>query len=266
MTMPIDLVLVRHGQSEGNVAAHKSREGNHDCYTSAFRERHGSQWRLSDKGVQDAERAGAWLRKNLPRFDRCYTSEYTRALETAARLGLEDALWYREPQLRERDHGHLESIPHPELRTRFAEEIERRARGGLFWRPPGGESMTDVCTRVDRFFDTLHRECSDKRVIVVVHGEVMWAFRLRLERMPQERWLELDASSDLADRIFNGQIIHYTRRDPETNVDAPHLNWMRMVRADDPTFPRGWRPIVRPKFSNQELLNVVERTERLIVG
>ena len=33
---------------------------------------------------------------------------------------------------------------------------------------------------------------TDKRVLMVCHGEVMWAFRVRLERMSQETYRELD--------------------------------------------------------------------------
>ena len=33
--------------------------------------------------------------------------------------------------------------------------------------------MADVALRLDRFIHLLHRECANKRVLVVCHGEVM---------------------------------------------------------------------------------------------
>ena len=267
MTMPMDLVLVRHGESEGNVAVKASKKmGDNRHYTPEFLERHSSLWRLSDKGIRDATAAGVWLRSEMPRFDRHYTSEYMRALETAALLGLEGAEWYRELYLRERDRGWLDVVPYSVLKERFAEELERWDRSSLFWAPPGGESMADVCMRVDRVLNTLHRECEGKRVVIVCHGEVIWAFRMRLERMPQERWLELDTSKDEMDKIYNGQIVHYSRCDPLTGEVSPHLDWLRMIRANDPNFPRDWRRIVRPRFSNEQLLDVVNATKRLVSG
>lgn len=157
-------------------------------------------------------------------------------------------------------------MPHSVLKRDYAAELKRWDNSTLFWTPPSGESMADVCMRVDRILNTLHRECTQKRVLIVCHGEVMWAFRIRLERMPQERWVDLDTSSDKTNKIFNGQIIHYTRRDPDTQQESGHLDWMRMIRANDKTFSRAWRKIVRPTFSNDDLRAIVERTPRLISG
>ena len=212
MTMPLDLVLVRHGESEGNVAVKASKKkGDVHYYTPEFLSRQSSKWRLTDKGKKHAEAAGEWLRANFPKFDRYYSSEYIRALETAALLGLDGAMWYRELYLRERDRGWFDVISYSALKKEFAEEFAQWGRSTLFGSPPGGESMADMCMRIDRVLNTLHRECENKRVIIVCHGEVMWAFRMRLERMPQEEWVRLEASTDNADKVFNGQVIHYSR-------------------------------------------------------
>src|SRR5438874_4087686 len=85
MTMPLDLVLVRHGESEGNVAFASSRLGDHSHFTPEFLARHSSKWRLTDKGREQAHAAGEWLRGHLaPAFDRyiklhnCQVLHYTR--------------------------------------------------------------------------------------------------------------------------------------------------------------------------------------------
>jgi broad specificity phosphatase PhoE len=264
--MPIDLVLVRHGESEGNVAGMHSRSGNDEFYTEAFRKKPSSQWRLSDRGIQQAKVAGDWIRQNCPGdFDRHYVSEYLRAVETAHLLNFEHAEWRLELYLREREWGDLDTVPHRERLVRFAEAMERKDSNSLFWRPPNGESIADLCLRVDRVLDTLHRECSDKRVLIVGHGEVMWTFRIRLERMSQHRYLQKERSDDPLDHIHNCQIIHYTRRDPGTGQLGPFLNWMRSVCPWDSTRSRNqWEAIERPLYSTSDLSAVIEGYPRLV--
>ena len=89
-----EVVLVRHGESEGNVAFTRSLHGDHSLYSGAFLERHSSLWRLTDRGREQAQVAGSWLKANVDsRFDAFYTSEYLRAMETASLLGLPGARW-----------------------------------------------------------------------------------------------------------------------------------------------------------------------------
>lgn len=265
MTMPIDLVLVRHGQSEGNAAIHHSERSDDSAFTDAFLRRHSSEWRLTDQGIEQARVVGAWLKKNMDiQFDRYYVSDYLRAKETAANLELPDARWYIEFILRERERGELDVISVTERKKQFKQTYERKLAQSFYWRPPNGESMADLCMRIDRVLQTLHRECSGKRVIIVSHGEVMWAFRVRLERMTQERWHELEISTDPLDRMNNGQILHYTRRDPRTGTVAEHLNWMRSICPTNPEWSRlEWMPIARPAFSNEQLLSIVNRYPRI---
>ena len=86
---PIDLILVRHGQSEGNIANKSSREGDNKFFTPEFRNRHSRDFRLTDKGIDQAKSAGKWIQANIPMpLDRFYTSDYMRAKETAAYLDL----------------------------------------------------------------------------------------------------------------------------------------------------------------------------------
>lgn len=268
MTMPINLVLIRHGESEGNVATKRSRQGDDSLYTPEFLARHSSSWRLTAKGREQARRAGAWIREHLTgvAFGRHYASEYVRAMETAALLELPGARWHVDFRLRERDWGDLDVVTDADRRAHFERNLKRRHVQPFFWTPPNGESMADVCaTRVESVLDTLHRECSDTSVVMVLHGELMWGFRVRLERMSQRRYVELDLSDDPKDRIHNCQVLHYTRLDPTTGALSRHYGWMRSVCPTDPSKSRNaWEPIVRRVYSNEELLEEVELTPRLL--
>ena len=116
--MPLDLVLVRHGQSEANLAKRRSEAGDHSAYTEAFKDRHSSSFRLTELGRKQAQLAGVCLRELFyvdqhgdAIFDRFITSEYTRAMETAARMNLPKARWYRDVYLTERNWGDLDICP-----------------------------------------------------------------------------------------------------------------------------------------------------------
>src|SRR5436189_55274 len=95
--MPLELVLVRHGESEGNEAVRRARAGD-ESLLERLRQRHSSFWRLTDQGIAQARRSGEWLRDAFPEgFHRYYASEYVRAMETAAWLGLPEAEWMLHP-------------------------------------------------------------------------------------------------------------------------------------------------------------------------
>jgi NAD+ kinase len=267
VALPIDLVLVRHGQSEGNAAKRLSEQGDHSAYTATFRERHTAHFRLTDLGREQAGRVGRFIKQEFLQhsaFDRYLTSEYVRAMETAAHLELPGAEWLCDFYLTERNWGELDSLPENERYEKFGDALRRRKVEPFFWASPNGETFTDLCLRVDRVLGTLHRECSDKRVIVVCHGEVMWAFRVRLERMSQVRFRQLYLSTRPDDRIHNCQVFHYTRCDPETRRLASHANWMRWARPSEDQGGTEWMRIARPRYSNTDLLGIVAAHEQLL--
>lgn len=261
--MPLDLVLVRHGESEGNIANRRSRAGDSSLFTEEYRKRPTSTLRLTEEGRRQAAEAGKWIRANFagpPYFDRYYVSHYVRAMETAALLDLPDAMWHGEFYLRERERGDIRTLPENERWEQFQESMARYALDPFYWRPPNGESLAELALRVDRVNDTLHRECTDKRVIIVCHGEVMWAERVRLERISPHDFKQHKKSC----RIENCQILHYTRRSPSTGEISPHLLWMRSICPWTPDGAKAkWQTIERTRFSNNDLLQVVEKYPRV---
>lgn len=268
MGLPLDLFLVRHGESEGNVALRASRGGDDYWYEQPeFADRHSSLWRLTDRGIAQAEAAGEWLREETGGiFDRYYVSKYLRAKETAVHLGLPDATWYSEFYLREREWGDLDVMSETARKLKFAEHLRRLELDAFYVRPPNGESYADLCLRIDRILETFHRECDGKRIVVVCHGEVMWTFRLRLERMSVGRFRELDASRNPFDHINNCQILHYTRRDPfGGETISPYPGFMRSVCPWDMSLSSNiWTPIERKGCSNEDLEAELARYPRVI--
>lgn len=267
--MPVDLVFIRHGRSEGNEAREQSKQGDNRAYTPEFRARLNREWRLTDLGVAQARAAGRWVRRHIaPPYHRCYTSEYVRARETAAHLRLPEACWVQDILLRERSWGRADFVmPESERYELFAAELSARRQDPCYWRPPEGESLAEVCLRVERVLDRVRGRPPGGNCIVVTHEDAMWAARFVLEGLTQEQWRGLLLSDDPCDKIHNGQVLHYSRRDPETGSCSDMLEWMRSVCPWDPSGSRDeWRRIQRPNFSNEELLASVEAIERLIPG
>jgi NAD+ kinase len=263
--MPADIVLVRHGQSEGNLAVHASKRGD-DSHVlhPEFAKRHSSWWHLTDLGIEQAKMAGEWVTANIgSEFGRYYTSAYTRAMQTAGHMGLPDARWYIEPRLRERERGREDLLTWADHQANV-ESIRERASAPLYWRPMNGESIADCMIRVRNVLDTLARECSGGKVIIVCHGEVMESFRLVLERMTHHQYMEWTSSDNPHDRIHNGQVFHYSRRDPQTGELGPHLDWFRSISTSDLSLcDPNWRKVQRPVYDNEALLAEAGRMERI---
>eukprot|EP01012_Entosiphon_sulcatum_P008670 TRINITY_DN14756_c0_g1_i1.p1 TRINITY_DN14756_c0_g1~~TRINITY_DN14756_c0_g1_i1.p1 ORF type:complete len:526 (+),score=98.81 TRINITY_DN14756_c0_g1_i1:589-2166(+) len=111
----------------------------------------------------------------------------------------------------------------------------------------------------------LHRECADRKVIAVCHGEVMWAFRARIERMTQIEYRKMEDARLVKDHLHNCQIVHYTRKNPYTGEIAPSFMWMRSICPWDLTRCNAeWQLVNRPVFSNAELLAETDQYPRLI--
>lgn len=267
MAMPNNVVFVRHGQSEGNEAITKKRDHNIDLYTPEFRKRHGSTWRLTDRGIYQAQAAGKWIKENIGgTFFRYYTSSYLRAMETAYHLALPEARWLLHPYLHERIWGLIENMPWEKANEVFVLDFELRDIERWFWRPPRGESMDFLRFRVDRgVFDTLHRECEEKDVLLVCHGEVMVAADACIKRLNPFDCNLLLCSKDDRDKTHNGQVVHYSRVNPSTGEVEKYLNWKRSICPWDPSLSSNeWEKLERPKFNNDDLMQMVNRVPRMI--
>lgn len=264
--MPADLILVRHGESEGNVARRFSENGDNDIFSEQFCDRHSSRLRLTDLGQKQAESAERWIKQNVGEYyDRYLVSGYLRAIETGVRLKLPEARWYQNFYLRERDMGLFDIISEDEKKNKYPEVYRQYALDPFYWTPPNGESVAQLCLRIDRVLATLHRECSGKKVLIVCHGMVMWAFMILIERLTPQQFMERSSSRDPADRIRNCQIIQYTRRNPVNGILADRCYWARSICPWSLSDSRlDWRKIERPQFNNEDLMKIVEASPRFI--
>lgn len=270
MTMPRNLFLVRHGESEGNVAQQKAKNGDLSSFTDEFVTTPGRKWRLTEKGEEQARMAGAWLQNELTRIEptqvhRHYVSPYIRTRQTAGHLWLTEndksVDWYLNRTIRERDWGDIDSISKDEFRNNpiYRLNCQKESQDPLYWRPPGGESIQDVAdNRVRNFLDTLHREMGRQTVVAVTHGEFMRAARTVLERISDETYDEWENSP--AEKIHNCQILQYSAF--RSTVDAGVQGRLRYMRKIYPIVEENrmsvgeWKEISFERPTNEDLLKV----------
>ena len=152
-----------------------------------------------------------------------------------------------------------------ERNEKMGDELKRKNLDRFLYSPPGGESLADVCFRAEFFLDRLHRECENKRVVCVVHGEVMWAMRFRLERMTLLKFHDLISSKRFSDQIHHGQILWYSRKNPMTGELSPRFEWMKSVCPWDVNRSQNeWKHIERIEYDNNMLMATASQVPRMI--
>lgn len=144
------LYMVRHGQSETNLAR---------CFTGW------SQVNLTEKGVQDAKRAGEYL-KGIP-FDRIYSSDLIRAVQTA-QYAIPGCEPIQMSELREIGLGELEMRYIPDCEAQLGESFAENRRN-YDYTSYGGENRDMMEARVRRFLEMLENDPCEN-VVAFAHA------------------------------------------------------------------------------------------------
>lgn len=272
MGMPLEVVFVRHGQSEANIIQQAEKDGREHELASIIRERPDWMHRLTPHGENQAKTTGEWILNNIGDigevFEGRYYSSYIRTRETAVGLGGTALEWRKYNLLHERDWGHFGTTPRNEHSTKFPETSRLKKEAPLYARLDGGEALADnVTLRVRNFRDTLKDKWDNKRVIAVTHGDVMSVVRYVFEDMLPEEWHAMD--QDKSQKIGNCSLLRYSRINPEDSEDVrPHLGWRQMVQPNDlPSSPFNgeWQRLPDDRFmTGAELLASVENVPRLL--
>lgn len=271
MSMPVDLVFIRHGQSEANIIQKADKQSISHPAATQVNDRPDWRQRLSAKGIEQARVAKKWIDEHLGgvgSFDGRYVSPFLRTRETAAYIGgLEVGEWTVDDRLVERGWGVYGIVPRAEQRSQFPLTSKLHELTPWYVRFDGGESMPDVYGRFRDFQGTLHREQSDARVVVVSHGDFINVARYGVERMLPEQWEALDRDPRYV--IRNCSITHYTRANPHDPTDIrDKIHWRRMIYPDAVhESPNGGEWVELPgrqRYTGAELLRQIEISEPLL--
>jgi len=179
------LVLVRHGQSEWNEK---------NLFTG---------WKdpgLTQKGIEEAKKAGHQLNKLGLNFDIMHTSALIRAQLTGQIiLGVlkQDNLKTIENQaLNERDYGELTGLNKDEAREKFGVDQVQIWRRSYDTPPPGGESLKDTYNRVIPYFESeILPLMKDKNVLISAHGNSLRALVKYLDKISEEDIIKLEIAT-----------------------------------------------------------------------
>lgn len=197
---PSELTLIRHAESLGNVADRVAREKSAHHLDLAYRD---ADTPLSDVGRAQAVAVSRWAAQleETQRPSVVLSSPYQRAHQSARLsvepLGLGDHIVVDE-RLRERDLGILDRMTGDGIRQNYPQEAARRADVGKFYyRPPGGESWTDVVARVRSVLADIRGEYDGERVWIFSHQAVIMSFRFVLEGLDEPTLLAIDAQTPM---------------------------------------------------------------------
>lgn len=180
------LVLVRHGESEWNKL---------NLFTG---------WRdpdLSEKGVEEARRAGQLLKAEGYRFDIAFTSALKRAQHTLElileELGQQGLTTYADKALNERDYGDLSGLNKDDARKRWGEEQVHIWRRSYDVPPPSGESLKDTAARTIPYYESkIWPEVkAGRNVIVAAHGNSLRSIVMKLDELSPEQVVKLEIAT-----------------------------------------------------------------------
>lgn len=188
MTMPGTLILLRHGQSTWN--ARNLFTGTRDP-------------ELTEKGVEEARRAGRMLQARGIVPDAWFTSALKRAYHTLDQLvlemGITDLTITRSSSLNERDYGDLSGLDKDEARERWGADQIHIWRRSYDIAPPGGESLLDAANRVLPWFETRIAPIAirGETVLVAAHGNSLRGLVMKLEGLDPEQIIHREIATGI---------------------------------------------------------------------
>ncbi len=180
------LVLVRHGESVWNKK---------NLFTG---------WKdvdLTERGVEEARKAGRDLKARGITFDIAFTSKLIRAQKTLAimleELGQTGLETIEEQALNERNYGDLTGLNKDDARKKWGEEQVHIWRRSFDIPPPGGESLKGTADRVLPYFrqHILPVVLSGKSVLIAAHGNSLRALIMELENLGREEVTKLNLAT-----------------------------------------------------------------------
>jgi broad specificity phosphatase PhoE len=178
---PEKIILVRHGQSQGNVDL------------NIYEEIPDFAVKLTPLGHEQAKNVGLELAK-IPGNFHFYVSSYHRTRQTFKEIitafDKKRYTWIEESRLREQEWSHGPATVNAV--KSFSLEKERAAIGSFYYRFPGGESCADVELRIASFLNTLFRDFEKddfpKNCVIVSHGMTNRVFLKKFLKLTVEEF------------------------------------------------------------------------------
>ncbi|XRA97371.1 phosphoglycerate mutase-like protein [Pycnococcus provasolii] len=187
---PRRIILVRHGESLGNVQP------------SAYTVVPDHAIPLTREGYAQATRAGEYIAEQIEKdgpsaHAHIYMSPYRRSVQTAEGIAnvfpkAKVRRQQQDVQLREQDFGNFQDLDRSQRDMR-----ERLRFGRFYYRFQNGESGADVYDRITGFQDHLVRDITAGRfsgsttLVLVTHGLALRVFLMRWFHLTVEEFLQV---------------------------------------------------------------------------
>ena len=180
---PKRIILVRHGESEGNIE------------TASYETIPDYRLNLTEKGKTQALQAGQEINRLIGNESMySYVSPFYRTRQTfeqiASVVGDKNVKVIEEPRIREQEWGNLRSFEEEK------EIMQERSGYGIFYfRIRDGESAADVFDRTSACLETMHRDFNKchypQNALLVTHGVTLRVFLMRLLHWSVEAFEEV---------------------------------------------------------------------------
>lgn len=221
---PTRLTIIRHGQSEQNVALDLFQH-DLDGVLAEQKKIRDADVRLTEKGIRQAQETGKYLNSTAP-FDICFISPYQRTVQTSQEIIQQldyELTMYSDFRLREKEFGRLHGFTTQEIKNKYPEEYEDRERDGKFYyRLPRGENYPDVCSRVYSFLSKLNRDYAGQSVLIITHQVPYILFKAIFEHLNEKEILALGSPPNCAIEQFEIQ----TDKHPEGRLIQTMYNYV----------------------------------------
>ncbi|WP_236911548.1 histidine phosphatase family protein [Clostridium sp. Cult1] len=145
----MDIILIRHGQTEDNVDRIFSTKDT----------------RLTDKGKEQIRKTKTFV--DTLAYDKVYVSPLYRAIQTMEILGLDGEV---EERIKEVDFGLFEGNTYEEIKDKFPKEAKIWDEDYINYVTPKGESIKMAYERVTSFLEEISKK--EENVVLVCHDGV----------------------------------------------------------------------------------------------
>ncbi|MFU8795391.1 MAG: alpha-ribazole phosphatase [Dethiobacteria bacterium] len=209
----MEIYLIRHGETESNL------QRRYQGWTESP---------LSDNGLRQAEKVGFFLaEKNI---EALYCSDLNRALHTARVIGAGSGIKPQiTPLLREIHFGQWEGMTFDEIEAAWGAMISEWIDDPFHKAAPGGETLKEVCERMQSFLIRMQEIYPDgKRIAVVSHGGSIRALLYSVLGLDTKSFWELkiDNASVSLIRLEGGRfkVVYYNRNHHLEEDEYKELN------------------------------------------
>ncbi len=234
---PKHLVLVRHGESEGDVRRSLINQPPSDELV-----KHPRDEEQTRTGHYQSLEAGKWITKyvlkqySLGKFDILKVSPLIRTKQSSKSLNIVGE-WEDEPKLIERNRGDIQGMTKEQHQAQYPDSFSQMNKHPFHWSPPNGESLLRVSMRFRQLVNSF-MESNLQSAVYMTHRDLIWSAYLPLGITQMENIEKVNT-----DIIKNGYVAHLTNINPVSLIaESNRFSWIQTYTPSKQNEPE-WREL-----------------------